>query len=223
MHKTDNQVSEEKETNLMNNNLLFITFYTIDTIYESALREKLLPSLQKLGLTYFLRPIKNKGYWYLNTIEKPTTILQALNKFQSDLVWIDSDAEIKSFPTLLFKIPQEYDIAVHYLSWEKHFGRPTDKGKFEMLDGTIFVRNNEKMKQFIEQWKANSTDKGINHQKVLARMLKERPDIKVFKLPWEYTYIATTPWGLTANPIKNIVIEHYQLSRKGKRCLRILQ
>lgn len=201
----------------------FVTFYTKDTIYEWAFEKYLKPTLEKFKLDYWAKPIGNKGLWRLNTIQKPPVILEAMEKFPNDdIVWIDSDAEILKYPDELFTLGSDIDIGVHYLDWTKHYGRKTDLGKKEMIDGTIFVYNNETMREFIKQWVNNSTAKQINHQKVLEKMLKFRPDIKVFNLSWGLCYIESTPYGIPpAHPLpeNEIVILHHQLSRTGKESL----
>lgn len=208
-------------------NLIFISFYTKDTIYEKAINNYLIPSLQKFDLPYYTWGIENQGTWAKNTINKPLIILEAMRKFKEDICWMDADAIINEYPELLFKLAnddkyKEIDIGVCYLSYEEHYGRPSDKGKFELIDGTIFIRNNDKMKKFITQWKENSYDKGINHQKVLERMLeKRRADINIYNLPRDYCYIVTTPKGKPpAKPLGRPVISHYQLSRDAKKSLK---
>lgn len=203
--------------------LKYVSFYSIDTIYEKLYHTHLLPTLKLWNLSYWVKGIKNRGNWADNSCQKPAIILEALNKYlKHNIVWVDVDAKIKGYPLLLgiLNLYNDCDIAVHYLSWEDHYGRPSDKGKRELIDGTIYIRNNKKMREFIKKWKQNSTDKNINHQKVLERMLEKRKDIKVYNLPREYCYIETTSFGKKpAIPIKNSVICHYQASRKAKKNL----
>ncbi len=205
----------------MQNKLMFISFYSKDTIYEQLAKERLLPSLKKFNLDYKFYEIKNRGSWHQNTCQKPKIILEAMYEFKDkNIVWIDADAEIKKYPSLLYIISNDYNMGVHYLSWEDHYGRTSDKGRFELVDGTIYIYNNEKMREFIEKWKQNSTDKETNHQKILARMLEERKDIKVYDFGREYCYINTTPSGKKpAKIIESPTIVHYQASRNGKRNL----
>jgi len=209
------------------NGLKYISFYTIDTLYENLCLTYLLPSLECWGLSYWVKEIKNRGNWAKNTCQKPAIILEALNKYpHHNIVWIDADAEIKNYPILLARLNSihtyfDYDIGIHYLKWSDHYGRPSDKGKKELVDGTIYIRNNKKMRDFIKEWKKNSTDKEINHQKILEQMLEERKDIKVYDFGREYCYIDTTSSGKKpAKIIKNPVIVHYQASRQAKKSLK---
>ncbi len=118
-------------------------------------------------------------------------------------------------------IPEEYDIALYYLNWKAHYGRDTDEGKYEMLDGTVFWRNNEKNKIFIKELIELSTEKGIDHQKTMAKML-DAPEslINVFPLPRTYSYLSTKPDGSKpAIIIENPVIVHHQMSRQARKSL----
>jgi hypothetical protein len=138
-----------------------------------------------------------------------------MNLFTENIVWIDADAEIKTTPILFSEIPDKYDLAVHWLDWKKHFGYNFSR-TLELLDGTFYIRNTKKIKEFIQLWKSKSIDQNQRHRGVLENLLSIHKEIKVYSLPWEYCYISTTPKGNTLNPIKNPVIEHYQLSRTAR-------
>lgn len=206
------------------NKLKYVSFYTEDTIYEEVYNSHLLPSLKRNLLSYWVKGIKNKGSWAKNTIQKPAVILEALKTYpKHDIVWVDADVKIKEYPLLLgiVSIYGTEDIGVHYLDWYTHYGRESDKGKTELIDGTIFIRNNKKMVDFVTEWKKRSTDIGVNHQRVLEKMIKEKKDIKCYNLPRTYCYIMSTPHGkLPKVQLKRPVICHYQASRKAKRNLK---
>jgi len=209
----------------MVNKLKYVSFYTIDTIYEEVFHSHLLPSLQLYNLSYWVKGIKNKGSWAKNTVQKPAIILKALKAYPNhDIVWIDVDAKIKEYPLLFDELSFlhiDEDIAVHYLDWFVHYGRERDRGKTELIDGTIFVRNNKKMVDFVTEWKSRSTDIGVNHQRVLEKMIKEKKDIRCYNLPREYCYIMSTPHGKDPKiQLDKPVICHYQASRKAKRNLK---
>jgi len=201
---------------------IFISYYTKDTIYQDTINKYLIPSLKKLELEYHIYDIESKGDWRSNAIQKPLILKQALERFPDrDIIWQDADSEILREPDLLFNIPEEYDIALHYLHWKAHYGRPSDEGNFEMLDGTVFWRNNEKNKIFIKELIELSTEKGIDHQKIMAEMLNyEGSLMKVFPLPRTYSYLNTKPDGSKpAIEIENPVIVHHQMSRQARKSL----
>lgn len=196
---------------------IFISYYTKDTIYQEAINKYLIPSLLKLELKHYIYEIETLGDWKSNAIQKPLILKQALERFpDNDIIWQDADSEILKEPDLLFNIPEEYDIAVHYLNWKAHYGK--DGG--ELLDGTVLWRNNEKVRVFIEKLIKSSTEKGIDHQKIMTKMIENDKEIKVFPLPRTYSYIATQPNGNKPTiEIENPIIIHHQLSRYGKKSL----
>ena len=199
---------------------IFISFYTKNTIYQDISNKMLTPSLEKLKLEYHIYNIKSLGDWKSNAILKPKILLRALNDFPNqDIIWNDVDSEVLKYPDLLFNVHEKYDIALCYLKWESHYGRPSDKGKSELLDGTVFWRNNERVKQFINELIIRSTNKGIDHQKTMAKMLNENVfGLKVLTLPREYSYLTSKPNGdKPAVELDDPVIIHYQKSREGKR------
>lgn len=203
------------------NKPIFISFYTKSTIYEDALNKYLIPSLKKLKLEYHIYDIETLGDWKSNAIQKPIILQRALNDFPDrDIIWQDVDSEILQAPSLLFNIPEEYDIALHYLNWETHYGRPNDKGKFELLDGTVLWRNTDKIKDFILHLIKDSTEKGIDHQKTMAEMLKVNKAFNIFPLPRTYSYLLSQPNGdKPVIEIKNPTIIHHQMSRQAKQSL----
>ena len=200
---------------------IFISFYTKMTIYQEAINKYLIPSLKKLKLEYKIYDIETLGDWKSNAIQKPVILQRALNDFPDrDIIWQDADSEILREPDLLFNIPEEYDIALRYLNWKLHYGRETDDDKYEMLDGTVFWRNNERIKQFINELIVRSTTQGIDHQKTMAKMIETEKNINVFPLPRTYSYLPTQPNGKKSFiEIEDPVIVHHQMSRQAKKSL----
>ena len=201
----------------MNKKPIFISYYTKDTIYQDAVNKYLIPSLLKLELKHYIYEIETLGDWKSNAIQKPVILKQALERFSdNDIIWQDADSEILQNPSLLYNIPEEYDIALHYLNWEAHY----NKEGMEMLDGTVFWRNTIKVKAFIDELIEKSTMKKVDHQKTMSRMLETKEGIKVFPLPRTYSYLPTQPNGEKSFiEIKNPVIVHHQLSRQGRKSL----
>ena len=197
------------------NNLIFISGYTTNTLYEKQINEVLIPSFKKLNLKYWIKPFESLGKWQKNSSNKINIIIEALNTFSEDIVWIDADACIWQYPSLLFEISE--DLGFHILSWDKHFGGRSNR--LELLDGTLFVRNNDKTKLLLEELKLNMANITSSHRPVLEKLLTKHPEITCFNLPWAYCYISTCPHGKTHHPIDNPVVEHYQLSRVARKII----
>jgi hypothetical protein len=203
----------------MKSNFIVGCFVTKFTNYEEVWETYLKPSLEKLEIPYELYYTKNTGNWLQNVAEKPKIILEMLNKGLDRIVFLDADAEIKFYPELFDNIPDEYDIAVHYLDRNKWYGQIGEP--FELLSGTLYLRNNDRVKSLVQEWYEKAIKKNQWEQRELGELLKERKDVKIYELPIEYCYIATLPNG--HKPIvhvENPIIVHYQVSRKLKRLLK---
>jgi len=189
-----------------------ISFYTPN--YKAIAEKYLISSINKLNLNNYIIEVPNQGNWKENTNYKPIFIKECLEKFKENLVWIDCDATINSFPIYFDQLDKSnIDFTYHLLSWEKHYGRPRDKGKFEFLSGTLFFRNNDLVKQFVNIW-TECSEEIYPDQKSLDYTLKKFGNINSEILPREYCYIDTLPNGNKPSIIiENPVITHYQASR----------
>ena len=196
--------------------MIFVSYYTLNTPYEEVAKRYLIPSLERFKLNYVVEAIKNLGNWYKNTAYKAKFILEKL-KLYNEVVYIDVDAEIREFPELFFNIPEEYSFACHFLNWNDFYGYKHNPPVLELLTGTLFIRNNPNTRQLCEEWYEKSINSYIWEQKVLQQIINNY-NIKIFKLPIEYCYIATKPDGNEPNiKVNKPVIVHYQKSREFKK------
>jgi len=198
------------------NKILYITFYTVG-VYEKVFNQYLRPSLEKRKLPYYAFKKENFKNWRKNTLWKASVILEALEKFKEDLVFIDADATIEKFPKLFYEIPSNCDLAIHYLDWFLHWRNEKGKSLRELLTGTMFIRNNDKMKKIVKEWnELNKKTPDIMEQKILQNLLDKKKEILVYHLPVDYVVIPKQN-GTIPPYIKNIVILHHQFSRKIKK------
>ena len=197
------------------NNWKIVSFYSNN--YADIAYKYLIPSLKKLNLDYYIVEIPNLNSWKEATDYKAWFIKECLNKFTCNIVWIDADATVNSYPILFDELSDSnIDVAYHMLSWETHYGRPRDKGKFEFLSGTLFFNNNIRVKQLIDQWIVY-TKIYSPEQRALHQAIRETIGLNIKELPREYCYITTKPDGsLSAIPLENTIINHYQASRGRK-------
>lgn len=187
------------------NKLIYVAFYT-NGYYQEVINKYLIPSLKLFNLPYTIYQRNNTHNWVLNGKYKTEIIYDALLKSNSDIVYLDADAEIKHYPHLFYEIPKEYDIAVHYLDWWLFWHNTGNKSKKELLGGTIFFRNNNKVKALVKKW---NEDKSVKwKQKLLQELLDKNSQIKVYQLPFDYCKI------LKQKSIETGTIVHHQASRK---------
>lgn len=198
--------------------MIYISYFTQGTVYEEVMNELLLPSLKKWKLKYDIQGIKNKGSWSLNTAMKSKFIIDMLNKHNDDVIFLDADATIEQKPILFNNISKKFDIACHYLDWGTWYKKTNKK---ELLSGTILLRNNNKVKKLCKEWHENAINNSRWEQLILADILKERKDIKVYELPLSYCYIKSLPNGKDPFVKLNPVILHHQVGRKYKRNIQL--
>jgi len=192
----------------------FVSYYTSGP-YKEVIETYLKPSLDKWDLDYHIEEIPDFGSWAENTSYKSVFISKMLEKFQEDLVFLDADADIVQYPKLLFNVPKQYDMAVHFLDWNLHWRNKTSS-KRELLSGTMFIRYNPKMVNliniYISECKSNI---GKWEQRILQEILEIKKDINIYKLPVEYCAVIKHDNKLPSY-IKDPVIVHNQVSRKHK-------
>jgi len=188
------------------NNWIITSYYTIGTFYRE-LADTFAKSLKQHNVLYYIEGVPNLKDWSKNTNYKPTFLLSMLNKFpDKDIVWIDCDAELKRYPELFNKL--DCDVAAHEFNRSlyqlHHENTPT-----ELLSGTLFLRNNEKVYEIVKKWiQECSENPRVWDQKSLAKVLNGN----YYRLPAEYCCI-----DRVMRKIQNPVIIHYQASRQVRR------
>lgn len=210
----------------MENKFTIGTFYTIDTPYEQVFKDYLLPSVMNLFYEYEVKwkvsAIENKGSWNKNVAQKPLVILKMLeemnNIYNNDkaLVFLDADSSVDKYPRLFNEIPNDVDIALHYLDWATWYQNGINRK--ELLTGTMFFRNNQKVRDLVKEWYEQALKTDVWEQQVLERLLP-KTDLVVYELPVEYCYIKSMPNGSAPHVKCEPVISHNQVSRKLKRVI----
>lgn len=198
--------------------MIIISYVTLNTSYVDVLNEKLLPSLIKWNLAHEIVYIESKGSWAANTAMKSQIIKDMLLKYRQPICFIDADATIEHYPTLLFNIPQEYDISFHYLNWYGHWRNDWNNlSRMELLSGTMIWNYNEKTLALLDTW-IEQVNKNINiwEQKVLEQIVKSKSDLKIYPLPAEYCCVVKADYTIPSY-IKEPIIIHWQASREYKR------
>jgi len=195
--------------------MIFVSYYTKNTPYEEVMKTHLLPTLEQYCLPHDIIEVPDLGNWSANTSYKATFLLDMLLKWKQDIVFLDADATIEQMPVLFDEIPNEYDMAVHYLDWYLQWrGHPGNKK--ELLSGTMMMRYNDNiitlLKEFIVTCKKHPN---IWEQRILQGVLRMNKHIKVYKLPAEYCVVIKFN-GSIPKYIKTPVIVHHQVSRQYK-------
>jgi hypothetical protein len=167
----------------------------------------------KLGLKVDIQGILSLGSWHKNTAFKPTFIREMLDRHPDhNIVFVDCDAEVLTYPNLFENIPDEFNFGAYTLDRGEWYRQgSTEK---ELLSGTLFIRNNQESRRVVDQWIDKCKTSRMWEQRVLQDLIQET-GVPVFALPLSYCYIATMPNGdepFVSCP--NVVIRHNQVSRK---------
>ncbi len=210
----------------MENRFIIGTFYTKETPYEDVFAKFFLPSVMDLafkhGVEWKVVVKDNLGSWIKNVAQKPLAILEMLETMRHQgsekaLVFVDSDAVFEKYPTLFNEIPDNFDIAFHYLNWDTWYHNNT--GKMELLSGTIFFRNNQKVRGVVSEWHKLAVKTDRWEQQVLQEVI-EKSNLTIYELPVEYCYIKTMPNGSKPFVTCEPVVSHHQVSRALKKVIK---
>jgi len=193
----------------MSPQFLVIGYYTKDTSYEN-LASRLKKSLAEFSLPNYIEAIPDQGSWEKNTHYKATFIQKCLRERTEDLLYVDVDAVFRSYPSLIPEIGKDHDLAYRTedFRWRKD----------EALSGTIFIKNNDLMRRFVDQWIETNRNNPAERmkpetweQKNMQRVHRSIQEIRYYNLPPEYTFIFDHSKKMF--PGVSPVIEHFQESR----------
>jgi len=192
---------------------LVISFYTLQTPYELEVK-KLKDSCEKYGIEAEIVGVESAGSWEKNCALKPLFILEKLRQLSRPVLWVDSDAVFKQRPD--FNEFEGCDLSVRMNEF-------LPKGHASRISsGTIFVRNNAAGAAILEQW-CQETEKVLQHkertmefwdQTTLRDVLDRNTAVRFFPLPLKYAKIFDFDDLFISE--KEVVIEHYQASRRYK-------
>lgn len=200
--------------------MIYISYYTKNTPYEKVMKEHLLPSLKRWNLKYDIGVINSLGNWQKNTHYKASFIKKMLLKHKEPIVFLDADATIEDYPMLLMvgDLYCNYDIAYHNLDWYLFWRKQSGQKKREVLSGTLYLRYNKKVLEFLDAWieenNKNTTWEQRNMQWVLRSWKKK---LEIYNLPPEYCCIILPNGQIPYYYLKEKpIILHHQVSRKYK-------
>jgi hypothetical protein len=205
-------------------NFIVTSYYTLNTPYQKVAHDYLMKTVADLKMESDIRGISTLGNWQRNTLFKPTFVKHMLEMHpDKNVVFLDADAEILKYPELFDKIPEDCNLAVHYLDRDKWYNRNFGEPR-ELLSGTLFVQNTPEAKCIVEMWEQACSSHKMVWEQYLLQATVEKHHIKVYELPVEYAWIKTLPNGDTpfVKPNGDIIIRHNQVSRTLKKKVAII-
>ena len=183
--------------------------------YDAVYDRHLGASLDHMFFSATRMHVPERGSWVLNTQEKPSVILEALQKHDS-VLYLDADAEIlrPEVVDIDSLVPYGYVGAYYELPHGQWYGNGGDT--VEPLTGTLFFR--KQARPLLYSWRDAMTNTSKTDGEAFAEVLKLYGPYKMFKLPIEWCYIADMPAGLGIGgiPCAKPIIVHKQVSRRLK-------
>jgi hypothetical protein len=178
----------------------FVGYYT-DRYTDNA--REFMASCARVGVECYCKHVDDRGSWILNTSYKPTFIKECLDTLNTNIIYCDVDARVERYPEL-------FDRTTNDVMFYK--GRVWGHSDEEVLSGTMFLRNNEIVKNFVSNW-ANLCNNNNREwdQRLVVGSLPEGIDVGY--LPVEYCAIFDSPMVEG----KDIVIRHLQASRQMRQ------
>ena len=165
--------------------------------YEREAHERLIPSVESLGLSSVIREIPSLGSWVKNGFACQLYTRKLCDEFpDADFLFLDVDAVVHSDPWPYLR-ELDCDAAVY------HF-------RNELLTGTLYLPHDGRRAEMLDRWiELNEKSPTTWDQENLKALL---PVFNIADLPVELCCIFDT--GRRLNPGIVPVIEHWQASRR---------
>ena len=137
-------------------NPIFISYHT-GNLYYSSCAESLATRIRSLGGEIIMERLSDSGYYWKNTLIKPSFILSKLKELKADLIWIDADTEILSYPQCM-------------KSWESDIFFASHTGDLHGIKASpLGIKYNDRTISFFEKFasicnsKINSNERDLDH------------------------------------------------------------
>lgn len=192
---------------------IIISFYTFGTPYEEEVKN-LIRSCAEFELEIDINGIDSKGSWEKNCAFKPFFIFQKMKKWDRPVFWVDADAVFKQRPN--FNDFNDCDVAARLNEFlpKAHASR--------IISNAIFFRNSPSGLTLLEDW-CKATEKEVNEegrkmefwdQTTLRDAMHRNGVARFLPMPLKYSKIFDFDDLFISE--KEVVIEHYQASRRFK-------
>lgn len=181
---------------------LVVSFCTAGTPYELEI-ETLKASCDRFGIEGYFATVPSNGSWVKNCALKGPFIDSCLKKFQKPILWLDADAEILKFPSLLGEL--NCDFAAY---------KPR-----HLLSGTLFFAYSQSAIKLVDSWSSLCVRRSTQwDQRLLENVLKSMErNVEFLNLPQGYCKIFDRQWQPDSDPTEFII--HRQASRIFKSAI----
>lgn len=182
-----------------------VAFYTKDTPYANIIK-RLKSSLIKYGVDFYIKGYPSLQSWEENCGIKPTFIKHCLEKFDSDIFYVDADAEFIKPPNFM-EFKGTVDPKFVFIKWDT-----PSKSWYELLSGSIYLPNNEQSIKIVNRW--------VEEQKVYPQRWDQLTLQAILPSILDNINILEYKWCYVLPHMKDFNIEpiiiHHQASREFK-------
>ena len=131
-------------------NPLFISYYTGDEYYKKC-SESLKTQCDDIGIDILIDSIESLGFYWKNTLQKPSYILDKIKDLKRDVIWIDIDTQI-----------YKYDKT--FKNWNSDILFASFTGDLQGIKASpVGLKYNERSLHFLEMWKESCLNKIRNN------------------------------------------------------------
>ena len=198
---------------------LIVSYYTKDTVYQLEV-QNLIASCEQWQLEYHIEPIPTFGSWERNCSYKPFFLLEKLQQFAAPILWVDADGVFLKKPETLAIFDADFAVRINQ-RWE-------DSHPSKVISGTVYVNATTGGERVLKSWAKASLDSLSDAQRteefwdqIALRdvILQGVPGARISELPAGYMAIIDNLQD--QKEISDIVIGHYQASRRFKKIINI--
>jgi hypothetical protein len=196
---------------------LIVCFYTKNTLYQLEV-QNLIASCEKWGLEHHVEGISSLGSWERNCSYKPFFLMEKLEHFRRPLFWVDADAEFVKAPEWLDVFDQDLAVRINTSLEDRHPSK--------VMTGSFFINATRGAFEVLKSWGQECIDSFLNPHRteevwdqIALRdvILRGIEGVKIGSLPWSYITIAGSSHD--EKTIQNVVIAHFQASRRFKKLI----
>lgn len=202
--------------------MIVVSYYTPK--YSDEV-DYLIESCDKFGFDCYTQEKRDRGSWLRNVWIKPHFILECLDMFQTDILWIDADGRFEKRPPYMPTAQLTDTAAVH--EWRDHYVKRTYNPKTFQLEpcrtlsqplgvrgGTLWFADTQAARDVLSLWIAQEQgciEAGSGDQEPLAWCILQT-SARFLEFPMGYCSIFDSDKRVD----KDRYIVHYQASRRLK-------
>jgi hypothetical protein len=157
----------------LNDMPVIVSFYTPDYAHHAR---RLEAECKTLGLAYEIVPHEPIGEWIDNTRIKGRIVLDAMNKHNKPVLWVDVDSSVHQKPHLFSYVKADFA------------AKTKQSGERPFSVGHLWFNNTKKGREFLEKWalECDNAPQGVSDEWAMCEAWKKVKGVKYIGLPDSY-------------------------------------